>query len=237
MKRHYIWLGVLVVAILLLSMALPGCTRAPSNPSSAPNSVTSPDSVAAPAPAPASNNAPQEGIKVHGHWTIEVRNPDGTLAEHREFENALYSWSGNNFLTSVLGRVVSVGGWEVCLAASNATDNAFADSGSNPAAGYIEESSYAGSAPNYFKNLTVSLTAGTGSLYQFWYLTLSGTATAQRNGKIGVVYTSNTYLGPTSPPASSYSGNKLTITQSVLSDVVNVSAGQQIAVTVVISFS
>jgi len=30
-----------------------------------------------------------EGIKVHGHWIIDVRNPDGTLAEHRDFENSL----------------------------------------------------------------------------------------------------------------------------------------------------
>lgn len=30
-----------------------------------------------------------EGIKVHGHWTIEVRDPDGRLAAHREFENSL----------------------------------------------------------------------------------------------------------------------------------------------------
>src|SRR5713226_6208411 len=31
----------------------------------------------------------KEGIKVHGHWTIDVRNPDGTLVTHREFENSL----------------------------------------------------------------------------------------------------------------------------------------------------
>jgi hypothetical protein len=30
-----------------------------------------------------------EGINVHGHWTIEVRNPDGKVASHTEFENAL----------------------------------------------------------------------------------------------------------------------------------------------------
>jgi hypothetical protein len=30
-----------------------------------------------------------EGIKVHGHWTIDVKNPDGTLAQHHEFENSL----------------------------------------------------------------------------------------------------------------------------------------------------
>lgn len=32
--------------------------------------------------------APQ-GIKVHGHWIIDVRNPDGTVAEHRDFQNSL----------------------------------------------------------------------------------------------------------------------------------------------------
>jgi hypothetical protein len=29
-----------------------------------------------------------EGIKVHGHWTIDIKNPDGTLAQHHEFENS-----------------------------------------------------------------------------------------------------------------------------------------------------
>lgn len=33
-------------------------------------------------------NAAREGISVHGAWTIEVRNPDGTLVERREFTNA-----------------------------------------------------------------------------------------------------------------------------------------------------
>jgi hypothetical protein len=30
-----------------------------------------------------------EGITVHGHWTIEIRNPDGSLDKHVEFENGL----------------------------------------------------------------------------------------------------------------------------------------------------
>jgi hypothetical protein len=30
-----------------------------------------------------------EGIKVHGDWTVEVTNPDGTLAAKREFSNKL----------------------------------------------------------------------------------------------------------------------------------------------------
>jgi hypothetical protein len=32
---------------------------------------------------------PSEGIKVHGHWTIEIRRPDGSLVSHSEFENSL----------------------------------------------------------------------------------------------------------------------------------------------------
>ena len=36
-----------------------------------------------------SQGGPQKGIKVYVHWTIEVRDPDGKLAAHREFENAL----------------------------------------------------------------------------------------------------------------------------------------------------
>ena len=53
-------------------------------------------------------------VKVHGHWTIEVRNPDGTLAEHREFENALIG-SGASVLAKVLARVERAGVWMVQL--------------------------------------------------------------------------------------------------------------------------
>ncbi len=38
---------------------------------------------------------PHEGIAVHGHWTIEVRNPDGSLVRRVEFENSLdpgFTW-------------------------------------------------------------------------------------------------------------------------------------------------
>jgi hypothetical protein len=30
-----------------------------------------------------------EGITVHGHWIVEVKNPDGKIVSHTEFENAL----------------------------------------------------------------------------------------------------------------------------------------------------
>lgn len=49
----------------------------------------------------------REGIKVHGHWTIDIKNPDGSLASHHEFENALVQ-SGQTALSSVLSHNVTV---------------------------------------------------------------------------------------------------------------------------------
>ena len=30
-----------------------------------------------------------EGLQVHGHWRVVVRNPDGSIASRHEFNNAL----------------------------------------------------------------------------------------------------------------------------------------------------
>jgi hypothetical protein len=57
-----------------------------------------------------------EGITVHGHWVIDVRNPDGKLVTHREFENALDPAQGAPLLAAILGRVVTPGSWYVVLA-------------------------------------------------------------------------------------------------------------------------
>jgi hypothetical protein len=47
-----------------------------------------------------------EGIKVHGHWVIDVRNPDGTLAQHKDFQNSLVKFgaaiSGDQLLAGLL---------------------------------------------------------------------------------------------------------------------------------------
>jgi hypothetical protein len=61
-------------------------------------------------------NAVQQGIQVHGHWVMEVRNPDGTLATRREFENAFV---GGAILPAILNpNVAALGkpvGWSVTL--------------------------------------------------------------------------------------------------------------------------
>jgi hypothetical protein len=51
-------------------------------------------------------------ITVHGHWTIEVQNPDGSLVSRREFENALVP---GIHLAQILGRGVAAGRWAIDL--------------------------------------------------------------------------------------------------------------------------
>ncbi len=74
-----------------------------------------------PAPAAEAKEAPrggQESIKVHGRWTIDVNNPDRSLARHVEFENGLClnSQTGTNWVAtgllaaSIAGKLVPVVG-------------------------------------------------------------------------------------------------------------------------------
>jgi hypothetical protein len=54
-----------------------------------------------------------EGITVHGHRVIDVKNPDGTLARHVEFENSLVPEQGDLLLTSLLTGAVVAGDWGI----------------------------------------------------------------------------------------------------------------------------
>jgi hypothetical protein len=58
-------------------------------------------------------------IKVHGHWVINVRNPDGTLAGHRDFENSLVILDGGDaFLIGLLGGLYVPGDFMIAIAGS-----------------------------------------------------------------------------------------------------------------------
>jgi len=64
-----------------------------------------------PAAAPPAS-AQEEGIKVHGDWVIEVRNPDGSIAARHEFQNALV---GNDLLVSLLLKRIELRGFSLGL--------------------------------------------------------------------------------------------------------------------------
>jgi hypothetical protein len=170
-----------------------------------------------------------ESIKVHGHWTIEVRSPVGELVTHREFENALDSFGGR-LLAQYLARTVTVGQWNVALIAA-------------PTTFYIDEPGPAASAPNpgtVIGVLTVSVSPnGT--------LVLSGSGTAPISTTITSVFSQPSACAPAIAPSmcNVASGNESGaslgtlpyLTSATLASPVSVIAGQTIAVTVNITFS
>lgn len=174
-----------------------------------------------------SDGGPKEGIKVHGHWVIEVREPGGKLVERREFENALTS-QGWNTLSAVLSRSKSPGLWSVLLD-SNGTKPCTTGTGEIVCA--ITEAGSVGTYSNWFKNLTVTSDGR---------ITLRGTATAAYASNIDIVRTllefCSSSVSPANTPGDSSCFNG-TFTSATLATPVSVAPGQIMQVTVVISFS
>lgn len=234
-KQLSLWVRALMAVALIATLVLAGC-GAPQQVNPAPAPVSAPGAESLSAPGNAPRGTPQEGIQVHGHWTIEVRNPDGTLAERREFENALLS-TGAGALTKLMARQNSLGGWIIRLSAVSDSSSPFTRMGTPIMDGWLIESSFSTQTnEEYYKNLTVTR-PDTGPDAN--KLVLNGTATAQRDGAVHTIGTSFSLLSATIPPRSDYDiMNPFTqFTSTTLVTDVNVTTGQQISVTVAISFS
>jgi len=188
------------------------------------------------APSQAGDQA--EGIKVHGHWIVEVRDPDGSLVERQEFDNALLQ-SGSQILTRILGRDQSVGNWTlrtlsqsspVCEnPAGTPIDTCFIAEPGDP---------FAAAQNHYFETLSVGISGSAP-----FSLNLSGYLTAQRDGTIESVFSVvNSCGSATAPDACVGAAAPIFEQQSVLTftnlpSPVAVLTGQQVLVNVVISFS
>jgi hypothetical protein len=177
-----------------------------------------------PALAPVAAQGQREGIKVHGHWVIDLRNPDGTLASHTEFENSLDPGYGALGLAQILSREVRVTGWAVRLAPGSGFPF-----GGNPfqySAAMFEPlvASHFGNSPSEFPSLTVAHPVGT-TLF-----VLKGVATATGDGDIRRVHT-ELYAGIGNNPSP------FPFTNAVLPTALRLAAGQIVQVTVTISFS
>jgi hypothetical protein len=226
--------GLLLAALLALLLSLAPFSRAQSN--SAPAASLNVKSAAAPAvdgqarangnPAIADANeaaarreqsiskGSHEGITVHGHWTITVKNPDGSVASHNEFENALDSLQGATTLTGLLGGTFVPAGLQIMLdAGPNLTGGGGVcpHPSGNPITGiststacYIVDSRMSllgslGCSGPCSNNLAFSPTAAvSGAINGF---TLSGSVTSTQAGAIGFVTTAITYCG--APPVVS----------------------------------
>ena len=135
------------------------------------------------------NNATHQGVKMHGHWVIDVRNPDGTLTAHRDFENTLES-SAQGFLIGLMSGYMIPGDYMLVIGASSGASACTAtyqfcgivhNLNTYPALGYCSVYYCTGSSLTYTYNF------GTGFAGPF-SLVLAGSITANQTGTIGTVY-------------------------------------------------
>jgi hypothetical protein len=91
--RQFARRGTVLAALLAMVLFGADVTRAQSGATTAPVSTAKPAAAAVTSPTLSVAKPPakgsHEGITVYGHWTIEIKNPDGTVDKHIEFENNL----------------------------------------------------------------------------------------------------------------------------------------------------
>ena len=161
-------------------------------------------------------------VTVHGQWTIIVRNKHHKIVARRHFENALVP-SGAAVLARLLSRASGAGSWGVNIGFGAIVDSI----------------NTATDSPPFYKNLTVTAPTSGPDANK---VVLSGTATPSSDTTINNV---DTYLGEcTGPPtAGCVSPASSQFTHKALDGLngdpaaVPVAAGQQVAVTVKLSFS
>jgi hypothetical protein len=171
-----------------------------------------------------------EGITVHGHWTIEVRNADGSLESRREIENALIITvgGGNSLLAGLLANHYADPIWFVSLYGPNTTGPCRHEGSPDPWPCRITEARAPFSGTEYSKNLVVGLPV-TGALpTPEGTVELSGSATAVRDGTL-VQVSSEWYV----QARNRFGG----FTGKTLEPGIQVRAGQIVQVKVVFSFS
>jgi hypothetical protein len=88
--------GLLFAGLLAIVLVCTGSGHAQSTSVAAGDSKTA---AAAAQPGARAAHSPgkamKSGVKVHGYWKIDVKNPDGRLASHTEFENSLTTGDPN----------------------------------------------------------------------------------------------------------------------------------------------
>jgi hypothetical protein len=113
--------GLVLAALLAMVLSGSSAGRAQSSSTSPAVPAATPAKAAPPAqavhPAAPVKRQPggtHEGVKVHGHWMIEVRSSDGKLISHTEFENSLTT-TGTGVLNGFLLGSEVPGGYTVVL--------------------------------------------------------------------------------------------------------------------------
>jgi hypothetical protein len=203
-----------------------------------------------------------EGITVHGHWSIEVHNPDGSLVRHVEFENSLdpgfsytdssglvhFETGGAAYLSAVASGEWSgpkPADWTIYLVGPSGLSKVLTATDAPCILACVVGGTSTGACSNGVSttpsiSCNLSVTA-LGAAPGFTGIQLSGSIAATQNGQIGTVLTLIAPLSCTSSfpncalPANP--GASFTSSTNFPGAPISVIAGQTIAVTVNISFS
>lgn len=197
-----------------------------------------------------------QGVKMHGHWVIDVKNPDGSLVEHRDFENSLES-SAQGMLIGLMSGYLTPGDYMIVMGPQSGNG---ACTATYQFCGIVQSlSTYPGVAycANYYCGLGLTVTPNLGSNGLSsgpFSLVLAGSITANQTGSIGSVYSlistcaNIAYSGNVNPTtietsAPSTCGTQTSpepwfgpLSQANISPIA-VANGQIIQVTVTITFS
>lgn len=172
-----------------------------------------------------------DGIKVEGHWKITVKNPDGRVVLVRRFHND--PTNAAQAIATILTRFYTPGYWFVQLS-STANDPACVESG-NPNTCTLTDPSDTGSFSSNastFKTLTTSATCCQSTIV------LNGSMTAQRAGVVDQVSTNLGVCTRTIAPSTACGLSSFwPFTNRVLGAPITLVTGQQLLVTVTLSFS
>jgi hypothetical protein len=154
-----------------------------------------------------SDGSLHQGFKVHGHWVINIRNPDGTLVQHHEFENSLEP-SAQGFLVGLLSGFMVPGDWMIALGAQSGNAACVGNDqfcglvhnfNTEPAQGYCGKYYCTGSTLNYAYNF--------GTNFEGPYsIVLTGSITANQTGTVGTVYTLLNFCANGGPGGGSPNG-------------------------------
>jgi hypothetical protein len=200
-----------------------------------------------------------QGLTMHGHWIIDIKDPDGTPRQHHEFENSI-QYDGQNYLIGLMSGYGAAGPWEIYFSNAGATTaGSPCNTGNYPYCAIVYSTTttpgqFACSIYTCASGLTITPTFGAGPT-----LTLSGSIAATQAGTIGFVATGMNACGQTGvasfptaistvSPATCYTspnggtnsiGNDFggTATSTTLSAPISVAKGQLMQITVVLSFS
>lgn len=202
-------------------------------------------------------NGATQGIKVHGHWVIDVKNPDGTLATHREFENSLTgAGQGQLLLAGLLSGYYVAGDYAIelgsSICASQGKCEIVASQTGQPGL-YLCEQSICSATLKYTYNLQPT----TGNQIDA-YMVMTGSVTPDETGTLDTVSTlynvcdlANGFNGGLTPvlptgvttvaPSGCIGTNNSAFisyfTSTTVTPSISITRGQSISVTVTISFS